>query len=145
MLLKTVFIKQRASHNKLVVNLSYTTLFKHKSHPLFRGIMSTDNVSTYNLEQIIEKIVPIISQYDAVNKAFIFGSYARGDADEKSDIDIRIDASDLKAIDYCGLAGRLMMVLDISMDLVESDRLSEEFLNTIRKQEVLIYERSVLL
>lgn len=107
--------------------------------------MSTDNVSTYNLEQIIEKIVPIISQYDAVNKAFIFGSYARGDADEKSDIDIRIDASDLKAIDYCGLAGRLMMVLDISMDLVESDRLSEEFLNTIRKQEVLIYERSVLL
>jgi len=47
----------------------------------------------YNLEDIVGLVTPIISQYSAVHRAFIFGSYARGRADEISDIDIRIDTA----------------------------------------------------
>jgi len=95
----------------------------------------------YTLDDIVGLVTPIISQYSAVYRAFIFGSYAKGEADNRSDVDIRIDANGLGAMDYCGLAGRLMMVLDIPMDLVETDNLSDEFLSSIREQEVLIFER----
>jgi len=95
----------------------------------------------YTLDNIIDIVTPILRQYSAVHRAFVFGSYARGEADDRSDLDIRIDADGLGAMDYCGLAGRLMIALDIPMDLVETDRLSEEFLYRIRDQEVLIYER----
>jgi hypothetical protein len=59
----------------------------------------------------------------------------------KAMVDIRIDTDGLRAMDYCGLAGRPLMVLDVPMDLVETDNLSEEFLGKIRDQEVQIYER----
>jgi predicted nucleotidyltransferase len=95
----------------------------------------------YTLDDIIGLVTPIINQYSAVNRAFIFGSYAKGEADSRSDLDIRIEADGLRAMDYCGLAGRLMMALDIPMDLIETNNLSEEFLDRIRGQEVLIFER----
>jgi len=95
----------------------------------------------YTLEDIVGLVTPILSQYGAVHRAFIFGSYARGEADDKSDVDIRIDADGLGAMDYCGLAGRLLIALDVPMDLIETTRLSEEFLGRIKEQEVLIFER----
>jgi predicted nucleotidyltransferase len=73
----------------------------------YTRVMSTG--ARYTLDEIVHLVTPIISQYKAVHRAFIFGSYAQGKADNKSDVDIRIDADGLKAMDYCGLAGRLMI------------------------------------
>lgn len=43
----------------------------------------------YTIEEIKEKTKGIFAKYQ-VKKAYIFGSYARGEATEKSDIDIMI-------------------------------------------------------
>lgn len=42
-----------------------------------------------SVEEIREKISPVCEKY-AVSEAFLFGSYARGDATEESDVDLRI-------------------------------------------------------
>ena len=44
----------------------------------------------YTVEQIADIVAPIAAKYD-VSKLYLFGSYARGDADEKRDIYLRVD------------------------------------------------------
>ncbi len=49
--------------------------------------MTSDNIT---IEEIKEKMVPILKNYP-VNKAILFGSYAKGKATNRSDIDLYID------------------------------------------------------
>ena len=42
------------------------------------------------IAEIKEKIVPLCKKYN-VHRAYLFGSYARGNANEKSDVDIRVE------------------------------------------------------
>lgn len=41
----------------------------------------------YTIDEIKAKIIPIAKQYNLSN-VFLFGSYARGEEDENSDVDI---------------------------------------------------------
>ena len=43
-----------------------------------------------SVEKIQKAIVPLAQKY-GVDRVFLFGSYARGTATEKSDVDLRID------------------------------------------------------
>ncbi|MDV5117873.1 nucleotidyltransferase family protein, partial [Streptococcus pasteurianus] len=43
----------------------------------------------YTIEQIQEKIIPLVERYN-LPAVHLFGSYARGEADENSDIDLVI-------------------------------------------------------
>ena len=45
----------------------------------------------YTLEEIREKVKPIAAAY-GVERVYLFGSYARGEATAESDLDFRIDA-----------------------------------------------------
>ena len=44
----------------------------------------------FTVEELRRKITPYANKY-GVKTIGIFGSYARGDADEKSDVDVMID------------------------------------------------------
>ena len=46
----------------------------------------------YTISEIKEKIVPIAKKYN-LSAVYLFGSYARGNADEDSDIDLLIDTT----------------------------------------------------
>lgn len=48
----------------------------------------TDKI--YSIDEIKKIISPIASRY-GVERVFLFGSYARGEATEESDLDFRID------------------------------------------------------
>ena len=52
------------------------------------------------IEEIRDKITPICQKY-GVKSAYLFGSYARGEATEKSDVDIRIEQGDLSGLSFC--------------------------------------------
>ena len=77
-----------------------------------------------------------------VKKAYLYGSYARNEADEKSDIDILVELDYSKRI---GL-GFIQMVLDLEklmnrkIDLVASDALSKYLRPYVDKDKILIYE-----
>lgn len=48
----------------------------------------------YKIEEIAERVRPIAERY-GVGKIYLFGSYARGEATEESDIDLLVDASEI--------------------------------------------------
>ena len=48
----------------------------------------------YTLDDIEAKIIPIAKQYN-LSKVYLFGSYARGEEDENSDIDIALELKDV--------------------------------------------------
>lgn len=47
----------------------------------------------YSFEEIAERVRPIAEKY-GLRSVYLFGSYARGDADEDSDVDLLIDDGD---------------------------------------------------
>lgn len=98
---------------------------------------------TYTIEEIKNIVSPIAEKYK-VEKAYLFGSYARGDFNKESDIDIRIDKGQLKGlISLCGFYTEVEEALDKKVDVLTTGSLSSEFLNSIKKDEILIYDSSI--
>ena len=59
------------------------------------------NQNIYTVENIRNKLSPVFSGYN-VRSAVLFGSYAKGTADEKSDIDLLVD-SKLRGLSFFAL------------------------------------------
>jgi uncharacterized protein len=78
-----------------------------------------------------------------VKKAFLFGSFARKEAKEKSDIDILVELDYSKQIGmrFFSYKDELEELLNRNVDLVTSDGLSRHIKPYIDKDKVLIYER----
>jgi predicted nucleotidyltransferase len=57
----------------------------------------------YSVEELKERITPVLKER-GVKSAVLFGSYSRGEADEKSDIDLLVD-SGLRGLKFIRLAG----------------------------------------
>lgn len=103
-----------------------------------------------NVEAIIEikKLTePIFKEY-GVEKAYVFGSYARGDYDENSDIDIIISSKNIRSLLIIGaILEALKLALQKEVDLIEEecfkdeemDEIDQEFYNRIKKERVMIY------
>lgn len=82
---------------------------------------------------------PIARKY-GVDRVYLFGSYARGDVTENSDIDLRVDKGSLKGMfALCGLYTEIEEALQTKVDVMTTGSLEEEFLYKIRKEEVLLY------
>ena len=71
-----------------------------------------------------------------------FGSYARGDAEEGSDLDFYIERGTVRAHLLCGLYADLEEAFGLPIDLLVSESLSDDFRKEISKEEVLIYDKS---
>ena len=96
----------------------------------------------YTIEEIKEKSVPIAVRY-GVDALSLFGSYARGDADENSDLDFLVPKGNMKGLlSYCGMTADLEDVFCCHVDLVVKDAIRDEnFLEEINRDEVMLYER----
>ncbi len=100
------------------------------------------NDRIYSIEEIKNRISPIAMRY-GVERVYLFGSYAKGCATVKSDIDLRIDKGALKGL--FALSGMRLDICDVlskDVDLLTTNSLDEKFRNRIREDEVLIYERA---
>ena len=94
----------------------------------------------YTVAEIRQRILPIAQRY-GVERVFLFGSYARGDAMPGSDIDLRIDSGSIRG--YFRLAGfyrEIEEALATPVDVLTTGSLSEKFLSRISKEEVILYE-----
>lgn len=70
-----------------------------------------------SMDDITQKIIPVLEKY-GVKKAALFGSYARGDYDEKSDVDILIQPPKKMGLKFFGLKHSLEDTLQKKVDLV---------------------------
>lgn len=93
----------------------------------------------------MDKQIDIICNYfrtQPVKKAYLFGSYARGDADYKSDIDLMVDLDEQVGLfKFISMQIRLEELLKRKVDLISSRGISKHILPFIEKDKKLIYER----
>ena len=77
----------------------------------------------YTLDEIAQRVRPVAEKYH-LRAVYVFGSYARGEAREESDVDLLIDDTDsgLRGLAYGGLCYDLEEALEkeISFILVGS-------------------------
>ena len=92
-------------------------------------------------EDIRYHVVSFSEQYGAA-KVSLFGSYARGEANEDSDIDILLEKGDIKGLQVLDFQEDLARRLDRPVDVVTTAGASERFLAKIRQDEVVLYEAS---
>ena len=95
----------------------------------------------YTIDEIREIVAALAARYGA-DRIYLFGSYARGDANKDRDIDLRIDKGAIRSLQMGGLAADLEDALGIPVDLVPTGSLDSKFLNSISDDEVLLYEAS---
>lgn len=90
----------------------------------------------------IRHVVSELSKKYGAERVYLFGSYARGDMSSDSDVDLRIDKGSIRGLELAGLLLDLEDHLGVRVDLLPTSSLSEQFLRSIRKEEVLLYEAS---
>lgn len=96
----------------------------------------------YTLDEIIRIAQPIARQY-GIEALYLFGSYARGEATPESDLDFRVDRGGMTdLLELGGLYSDLESGFDKKLDVLTTQMLSPAFLDSIRREEVLVYARS---
>ncbi len=95
----------------------------------------------YSIDELRSIITPLAKAYGA-ERIYLFGSYARRDMTEHSDIDLRIDKGQIRGLALAGLLVDLEDALGVPVDLLTTSSLDERFLSSIQDDEVLLYEAS---
>ncbi len=73
--------------------------------------------SVYDIAEIKRRLEPVFRQ-NGVKSAVLFGSYAKGEAEAGSDIDIMVD-SGLRGLDFVGLIEYVREALQKDVDLID--------------------------
>ena len=113
-----------------------------------------ENNKIYSIQEIKKMINKILKKYN-IDKAYIFGSYARGEATESSDIDIMIKKGNLTTLlELSKMAIEIEEKFKKNVDIVTEEsytddikhvqipsiiRAKEIFYNEVCKERVLIY------
>ena len=101
------------------------------------------NVKIYTLDEIRSIARPIAQRY-GIAGLYLFGSYARGEATPQSDIDFRVDRGNIvDMLELGGLYSDLEDSFQKPINVLTTQMLSHEFLNSISSDEILIYEHTL--
>ena len=80
--------------------------------------------NVYTVNDIKEKLLPVFKKHN-IKKAILFGSYAKGSADNRSDIDIMVD-SNLRGLAFYGLLEDVVNAIGKSVDLLDKQQIKAE-------------------
>ena len=90
----------------------------------------------------IEKLVERFAAQPHVRRVWLFGSRARGDANERSDIDLAVEAPEADEREWLEMAGWIEDVDTLlPIDLVRLDDAAEGLRQQVRKEGRVIFER----
>ena len=104
----------------------------------------------YTIEELSQKIAPIARKY-CIPAVYVFGSYARNEATENSDVDVLISRRGSKIVsmfDLGALYNDLSEELGKGLSLITEDSLSQDdvkrrtpwFLEALQRERIAIYE-----
>ncbi|MBR0519079.1 nucleotidyltransferase domain-containing protein [bacterium] len=92
-----------------------------------------------SVEKIKDVVCPLAKKY-GVERVYLFGSYARGEATEKSDVDLRIDRGAMRGFKCGGFYADVKEGLNCNLDILTTKQLRDDFLANIKKEEILLYD-----
>ena len=94
-----------------------------------------------NTMSLRETILPIVRKY-GVERVILFGSMARGDADQTSDYDFLISKGSLRSlIQYMSFVSELESALQRHVDVVTDTSSDEDIIRVAIQEGILLYER----
>ena len=89
-------------------------------------------------DKIRKKILPVLRRYD-IKRAAIFGSFAKGESTEGSDIDILVEFKGEKSLlDLAGLKIALEELLSMKVDVLTYNSLNPLLKESILSEQVVI-------
>ena len=139
-------------------SIAGVSIESYKNHELGRskidsplGKMIVDRIERYQKYDIDHGVLPMelikstladALKDKAIDFAYLFGSYAKGEAGERSDVDLLI-AGPITGLDYFSLGGELERALHKRVDILRlNDILSNhELLSEIMATGVRIYDK----
>lgn len=93
-----------------------------------------------DISTIRQAIIPIARSY-GVKRIYLFGSYAKGTANEQSDIDLLVEkGKPLSLLKLSGMRQSVQEALNLSVDLMTTAGITEDFHKEIKDTEILLYE-----
>ncbi|PKQ70584.1 nucleotidyltransferase family protein [Raineya orbicola] len=97
---------------------------------------------TGELENIRQRLLPFF-QRKPIIKAYLFGSYAREEANEESDIDIlvELDYSQIIGWEFLSWKNEIEELLQKKVDLVSVRGISKHLQPLIEKERQILYAR----
>ena len=102
----------------------------------------TEEKGLLTIEEIKQKVNELFDKEYAgqINFCYLFGSYARGEANPKSDVDLYVSSS-LAGFHFVGLIEKLRQTLHKKIDLIRSSELENniDLVNEIMKDGIKIY------
>ena len=106
---------------------------------LFKYITDRDSKKLYTIYELKQVLSPIFKKYK-VKKGILFGSYVKGTADTRSDIDLVVE-TDLVGWDFYGLLGEVTDALRFPVDLIEKRTIKKgsDFAKEVDNTGVTIY------
>ena len=96
----------------------------------------------YTIDQIRSITAPIAARY-GIYSVSLFGSYARGEATDTSDVDLLIDRGDvISGFKLGGLYADLQESLGKDLDMVTRQAASPAFISRIHDDLIPLYSRA---
>lgn len=98
---------------------------------------------SYRMQQMIPQIQGYLSE-QPIRKAWLFGSYSRGEETADSDIDLLVEYTDSDSVSLftiSRIATALRKMTGRTVDLVERNRLLPFASESAEQDKILIYER----
>ena len=95
----------------------------------------------YTIPQLRDILSPIFGKYD-IRKAVLFGSYGKGTASSKSDVDLLVD-SGLRGLRFIGFLGDIQNAVGKDVDLFDVTHIIPNSLidHEIQQTGVVLYEK----
>lgn len=90
----------------------------------------------YTLDTILEKLrrhKPALQQKYPISKMGVFGSYARGEATENSDLDIAVELSGPMGLNFVAMANEIEDLFGIKVDVVPKRSIKSAYLPFVEK------------
>jgi len=122
------------------INALYSQISLTRSIPFKVALPVKANKNGVSLNRIQSVVRKYAEEYGA-EKVYLFGSYARGEATDRSDVDLRVDKGDMKGFALGGFLEDIQEELKIPIDIATTESFSDAFLTNISVDEVLLYER----
>ena len=101
--------------------------------------MNNDRI--YSVYEIKLKLAPIAEKYE-VNSILLIGSYARGDANSESDIDLVIEKGKPMGFLFASMSLELEEIFGKKVDLLDIETVKDSLIRNATKNGVIVYEKA---
>ena len=109
---------------------------------LIAKIVKSENIMEHNLKltkDIKKKVIEVLKKH-GTKKISIFGSFVRGKATDKSDLDVIVEFNEVKGlIAFVEIQNELSDALNMRIGLLTESSISPYLIDKIKKEAVVIY------